>query len=371
MLPYFFLFASEIVEASITIITPILLGKKAILYLVILWSLQFVTAPLQGGYSDNHCRKRSLIFGFIFVFIANILLILGIKVSYIFLILGMILYAIFGNIDVISRAALLDTYKTRNRRILMGASFISQSIAWILIALSLIEINPIYIASFTIIVVALALLISFLFFKDPRDLSKKNYTFHIAKEIKEIIGFFKNPDYRIGIIAFFLLEVAFYIIDIFHDTSNAGKVFSEYTIFFGSGYIFGLALQMLSLKNEKKIILIGNYITLLATCLATITILTSFRGTVVGFCYFLYSVGSGLTISSFYSLYSKQHGLFKEGKLFGVFTSFQTFGLLVPSVLLSCYSFTILEVHLISLFTFLVVILSFSYLFKSKKFKSL
>ncbi len=371
MWPFVFIFSSEIADAAFAIIIPMLLGKDGIYLLVVFWLLQFISAPLQGGFSDNHCRKKSLLFAFLLITIANIFLLLSLTLSQNLLLIGIVLYAVFGNVDVISRAALLDIFKTKNRRIVIAASFISQTLAWILVAISLLSIKPINVVYFAVIASFVSFLLSYIYFEDPRDLSKRTFNFHIKSEIKDIFNFFKKPEIRIGIIAFFLLEVSYYLIDIFHDTIDAGKLFSQYTIYFGSGYIFGLVMQMLSFKNEKRNILIGIYLILIASCLAIIVILIPIKEILISLPYFLYSIGLGMTVSSFYSLFSKHHGVYQEGKLFGVFASIQTCSVLIPAVLFSLTSLNILEVHMISLFLFLIVIFIFNYLFKNKRFSTL
>jgi len=126
MLLLFFIFAIELASIfRFSVLPSLKLPINPLWLIFFLFFLQFFFAPLQGSFSDNYCRRKSLIISFSAIFLGLLVVsaydIFGLPS----LILGIFLIGTLGNADVISRAALIDVNKSKSRRYLIGVSFLA------------------------------------------------------------------------------------------------------------------------------------------------------------------------------------------------------------------------------------------------------
>lgn len=100
--------------------------------------LQILAAPIQAGFSDFYCRKKSLIVSLVFSFLSVIILIFfksGHLLSFFSLILVLLMMGIFGNTVPLAWAALADVQK-KNLRFSLALTTGAYSVAYMILAIS-------------------------------------------------------------------------------------------------------------------------------------------------------------------------------------------------------------------------------------------
>ncbi|MBI5345954.1 MAG: MFS transporter [Chlamydiae bacterium] len=336
MLLLFFIFTAEIMQARLALSLPELMENWAIYFLLGLYFLQFIFAPFQGGFSDHYCRRKSLAFGFFMIGISELFLYISDRQPGLFLTLSIIIFGMLGNVDVIAKAALLDTRFGKNRRVALGSAFISQAIAWIAVAIT-IKLFPDLRISLTALGCSfVSILLSFFVFEDKRDLPHWRETFSLKKESMALLGFLKNKTYSVGFLAFFFTQIAFFIAYLFPDIFFTRELEWKYVIYFTTGFAFGLIFQMCGRFTDKQGIVWGIIISLGSILIGWFINSLGYEKNYLdlGFNCFLFMFGLGIFLPCMYALYSKAHQLHEQGKLFGLLFSIQSGGQITATILL-------------------------------------
>ena len=154
---YLLIFVAQFATAAVVIYAPSALYPGILLSTF--YGTQLLGAPLQGHVSDNYHRKFTLISAFLCIFVT--LTVMGFLIDkegllsfVVFASLGGVL-GIWGNGDVVARAALLDPTRPKSSqqdqseltekhyRVLLGVSFAVMGPSWIAISWAKIYFPPV------------------------------------------------------------------------------------------------------------------------------------------------------------------------------------------------------------------------------------
>src|SRR3989304_8300348 len=134
VLPLFFIFVYSLAKAGIILIFPAIIKEVAAFYFLLAFALEAICSPIQGSISDRFSRKTSLVVALCGLALGQLFLFFSFQVSSLFLLPAIMFHSMLGNVDVISRAALIDVAFHIDRRKLIGWAWIIQLLPFILTA---------------------------------------------------------------------------------------------------------------------------------------------------------------------------------------------------------------------------------------------
>lgn len=331
--------------------------------------MQIFASPIQAGFSDYYCRKRSLIVSLSASLVSLVLVLLySQKVLPFFLILVFIslFKGLLGNTIPLSWAALADTQQ-KDLRFSLAMSTGSYAIGYLLLTtfnqyFTGIEANLAAIGIFAILVLLCANL-----FKDVRDKNKaairseKSVSFvEIYKsQTASVMQDLKRVSTRNGLTAFMFWEISLYSILLLlvdFQTSYPGT-----TAAMMIGYLAGVVI----LKFFKKVpddtfikIGYGMSVFFLGIYFIFFPFLKDISG-MLSFCYFFYTMGNAFLCPTFLHLLSKERKPDHQGKVFGLIESADTLAFLIASVVILGYKY--LQIDLIFMVGFSALTFAFSW----------
>lgn len=346
--------------------------------------VQVIMAPLQAGFSDFYCRKRSIIASLCCSAISLIFMIFYFKAVFLqalVLPIAALIKASVGNTLPLAWAGIADT-RTRDYRFSLGLSTSTIAIGYL--ALIIIETVFKELTSLFIILFLFAFLIP-IFFKKFFDLiDRKSQRKTVADELgletienqRRISYFFKLlfldyksiwkdflkcKRFRTGLLGvFFLEEISFYSIHAL-GVDLAIKGFTDVTILMIAGYLFGVSmLKYYKDTSDEKLINNGYKISILS--FLPIFILHHFFTPdllhwILTSCCFIYSFGVALIVPSLFSILSKERKPHEQGKIYGLIDSTDTIALLLALIFGILYSFIGNNIYVIY-FSFSVFLIS-------------
>lgn len=355
-----------------------------ILYAIFLLT-SIVASPIQAGYSDFYCRKKSLIISLSCSLISSVLIFLSfqnVSMPFLFIFLALLLKAGLGNTLPLSWAAIADT-QTKNFRFSLGLSTSAMAFGYLM----LIAIKTFFENHSTFVIVILFLTLIYFcvyFFKDIRDkkelpsyensmknsIHKFSFLASIKNEISLIVNnFLKDSRTRKALTAFFFWEVSFYSA-LIADIDMKIKGFNDLSLSMLIGYLIGVAYLKFSNKSDEQMIKIG-YVISIASLAPILVLNYVFDIRILMLCaYFIYSLAAAFLAPSLFSILSGERKPHEQGKIYGLIDSTDTIAFLIASIYLIIYnSLQLSQIFLVifSLTAFLISLIPYA---KFKKIKS-
>ncbi|NGX28194.1 MAG: hypothetical protein K940chlam1_00369 [Candidatus Anoxychlamydiales bacterium] len=330
----FCLLAIQFLYIAIIRIDPLVRDKIFIPLMVS--SLAFFFAPIQGGLSDYYCRKKSLLFALLIVLIASIFFVFWFvwhKQVYLFIYIFML--GIAGNVAPIALSAFKDiTRKFTNFRF-----FICLALFYYFIGDFGHLVSKYFASSKTILETGFFFIIGciilvFLIFKDAKDRELPEQRPSIIEQIKYIYhNFLENKVFMIGLIGFLFLEVSLYQFS-FRTEVFDGFLSRVAPLQMILGAMLGLAfLKFSKMKDENIFIfaLIGSFICYLVLFLANFFDFIT-RPYSMGLLLF-FGFNYSLLYSSLYCLFTRKRHHHDHGKIFGLLDSIDSISYVVAIII--------------------------------------
>lgn len=373
-----FLFTDEVssnyILSSFSKFSPV---SELILYVTFLIIVIFIS-PIQAGFSDLYCRKKSIISSLIFSCLSILMILFSSYFHYSILSLSMIILfkGALGNTLPLSLAGVADT-QLSNTRFSMALCTGAMAAGYLGLILAkkftgTINTGIILIGLFIIVII-----FCILFFEDLRDkegetiLAKSNESKVqlLLREIKLVLGEFKLVKIelscsrtRYGLVTFLMWEIAQYSIHMLNVDLQIKK-FSNLTTAMVVGYLVGLAFLRLS-KNiyDKNVIRIG-YVVCLSSIIPYILSYWYLENikSVLLVCYFFYNLGNVFLAPSLFSILAQERKPHEQGKIFGLLESTDTVAFLTASIF--AISYNTLGLPTIYIVGFSTLVLSSSWIF--------
>lgn len=311
-------------------------GISSFVWPLIFLGLQIIAAPIQAGYSDFYCRKKSLYVS-LFVSLMSLVLVVWFNCfSQIILLLILLLKGGLGNTLPLALAGLSDV-SVKNFRFSLGLATSSMAMGYILLS----GTNHLFGEdSSRLIIIALfiiALFLCYKFFKDPKDLLKKKrrnlevwkQKFSLMKEISSMWrDFILNKRFRRALFAFLMWEYSFYVIALL-EVDLSIEFFKLISLVMPSGYLLGVFILNFLKNKNHDVINWGYKIAIISLlCFFISTYIFGHSKTALALCYFFYSVGFAFMIPGLFAMLSQEHGNHEQGKIYGLIDSFDTIALL-------------------------------------------
>lgn len=323
--------------------------------------ISFVSSPFVTGFSDNDKRKLMLVFSLLIcTFVFSYIFFIGWSISLLPAIILVLIFGCFGNLIEISWAAMGDErLGSENARSLFAISnsfmaiaaliFSTRSLFRIHIVAKLLrnqQVNPQNspLPNFLFALASLIILV-FLFikYKSQHDQDKIGGHTSTAQHLKE----FWNKAFLLGISIFFLWEFSFYLMhQIGIDLSI--RPFNSVTKWMAIGYIIGtLILSLLRKKSEKGVITFGHAISIFSLIsgifLAIFSKIPLYN--VVDFSLAFFAIGTAFLSPTLFSLVSAKVPIHRQGALFGLYGSADTFATAIALLIGKVASHLIQHLH--------------------------
>ena len=327
--------------------------------------VQIIASPIQAGYSDFYCRKKSLVVSLSFSAITLIpafFFFHNIFPSVLVLALMTVIKGGFGNTLPLSWAAIADT-QTKNIRFSFGLSTTAMALGYLALILlnNLFKLKDLTIVLFFVFI-TLALLCVKQFLDIRADKRKDSDAYEIPSlknDVKELINnFLKRYRFRKGLKAFLLWEVSFYSIHIL-DVDLKILKFKGLTLAMIFGYIVGVICLRFAKKEDYEIIKIGYKISIISI-LPIFVLFPFFRDVklIMMPCYFVYALGIAFLVPSLFAIMAKEMESHEQGKIYGLFDSTDTVAFLLSSIVSMLYNYLKLNPIYIVSFSFFIFIIS-------------
>jgi hypothetical protein len=320
--------------------------SHAFIFYVGFMLLSIIASPIQSGYSDFNCRRKSLIISLSCSLISLFFAFLSVQTSLsVFLVLAILMKAGLGNTLPLSWAGIADT-QTKYYRFSFGLSTAAMALGDFFLDVSRKIFNQ---NIFSIILILIFILLIYLCCKEFYDIRKNDSRVQenkksipqkglIFSEIKSMAkNFLSKKHIRNALLAFFLWEVSFYSALVV-DLDLRLKPFKDLSLVILTGYLLGICvLKYLKNKNDDEMIKTGYIISLISV--APIFIFKSFFDIrplmLVG--YFFYSMGAVFLAPSLFSLIAKERKPHEQGKIYGLIDSTDLIAFLIASIIALIY----------------------------------
>ena len=301
--------------------------------------LQIVFSPIQSGYSDFYCRRKSLVISLSFSAISLIPAFLYFQhsISPLFLLfLIAIIKGVAGNNLPLAWAGIADT---QNSNIRLSLGFSTSAIA--LGYLALIVLRDLFsdktLAVVIFMIFVLTVFVCIRFFRDIRDKRPTDTTLNkpsLKREIRLILdNFLKSKRFRNGLMAFLFWEISFYSAHMLDVDLNI-RAFKGLTMAMILGYlIWVFFLWIYRKKEDKQMIKIGYGISVVAfiPIFLFFPFVADLKMVIVS-CYFFYALGAAFLAPSLFSMLSKERKTHEQGKIYGLLDSTDAIALLIASL---------------------------------------
>ncbi len=250
-----------------------------------------------------------------------------------------------GNVIPIARAGLADL-RTHDFRIVLGWSTVSIGFGWISPIIFGFMFKNLGVIILSLLIQIIATILIIIYFQDYEDYTiNSNFKPSIIKSIKKsykwFISMFSVIGGALGIFAYIFAETTFYQIYSFDVVGSTEDVDNTKVvgIIMAFGYAFGVLMQWIIVKSDKKILKIGALFSLLMLIslvffkyLPIFSIFYSdytdyMKDKIEGVLTFLIATGYGFTVPALFSIMSKNTKVHHYGKLFGAIDSVDTFAL--------------------------------------------
>lgn len=339
--------------------------------------IEMVASPIQAGFSDFYCRKKSLVVSLLFSLLSMILIFMYSSTnghSAWILLLVILAKAGLGNNLPLSWAAIADTHTTEsNFRFSLAFSTTAIAIAFLVLA----SLNGLFSGAGANIALICVFFFLTLFcmknFRDIRDRSKDPAHWNTSAEKKRISHAFRLIWGEMGMIAkelrqqhvsgallaFLLWQVSFYSVNAL-DVDLRVKQFSNLTTTMMIGYLIGVGiLRFFPKVQDIKMVRVGYYVCV-ASVVPFLFLFYFVENTrmLLLICYFFYNLGTAFMPASLFSILSKKKSFHEQGKIYGLIDSANTLAFLLSSIVAIVYnSFKISQIFIVS-FSLVVFLIS-------------
>lgn len=368
--------------------------QQSIFYISFLL-LQIIASPLQAGFSDFYCRKKSLIASLSFSVISlvfSFFYLEGFFSQILVLSIALFMKSCLGNTLPLAWAGIADI-NNRNYRLSLGLSTSTIAIGYLtLIGIdSFFEKKQAVFVVFVLYIILIPIVAKYFLDlvdrKKVRDLvfteayfekyKKKYYisnffklVFAESRNIKE--RFLKCSKFRIGLFGTFLpLEISFYSSHAL-GVDFAIKKFKIITISMIIGYICGVLMLKFYEKEDDEAMMYRGYMISISSFLPIFLSSVLFSATelrwIITFFYFIYSFGVAFIVPSLFAILSKEREVHEQGKIYGLIESTDTIALLIALLFGVFYNF-INNIVVVCFFSFLMLLMSRLYYARFNKTK--
>jgi len=340
---------------------------------------------LLAGWSDFHCRRKTIILTLIFAFISYIFIatynLFGIKG---FGISSLAIKALLGSVTPICFATLADIISRRRFRNVLALAIVAYSIGiWTPIYFkSLLEAGSGFLLIFAFFV-TLPILGTFLFVKDEKfdnvkfyknPANLKSFFTFFKKDTKLIILFLMSPIVAPALICFFFGEISYYQFLLRGELLSNANFYVSQTLFIAIGYYIGtLILLTLGWLNFKDMtcIKLGLIISILSSAIILLEHYLQITNPIhTNIFISLFSIGFSLVTPSLFASLSKISKVEEQGKIYGSLDSTDTLATLSSALIIKRTKFS--PIYLILFFTFLIFSISCIFFLRFlKKYKQI
>jgi MFS family permease len=333
------------------------------LWIFALHVLVLIFAPIQAGFSDHFCRRKSLIIAIFAIVLSQICLYLSYGNGIQWKVAAFIIVGLAGHVIPISRAAIMDISHQMHITEKIGYTTIAVGLGWVASLWGVILLKPI---ELLICIFALsfgALVLVTFYFSDPEDkriLRRQNFS--IYEEANSFTKMLKKYKLRLILSCYFLIELGFYIVFRIEEVSPK-TFYAQYIItVLATGYSIGVFILVFLKKyfHEFRILKIGFFI---SGPLIIVLSLTRFWITSHSYLFYLldffFAFGVGWIVPPLLATCSKcwKNNEHFQGKVFGLVESTDTLSLIVSSLILAFYM-PIFLFYLMSVISFIVAFCS-------------
>ena len=315
--------------------------------------LQILAAPIQAGFSDFYCRRKSLIVALGFSFL-SLLFLSTIKstssISLVFLLLSLVFNACLGNTVPIAWSALADVQQ-KKLRFYLGLTTTAYASGYI--ALALFGKTAHQKASenswlwqdiiLPLGLIGVSLILVWKLYRDLRDKKPRlqNKQLHFKQlalsEFTSLLEELKSRSTLFGLWAYFSWACSQYSVLLFLLESQQH---TATVVIMMVGYFAGITILGFKQKvADKKIIRYGYVVTILSILLFFISNpLMHDREIMLAACGFLYTLGNAFLTPTLFSLFSKEREIHEQGKGFGLIVSADSAGFLIGVILVQIFN---------------------------------
>jgi len=325
---------------------------------------------LMAGWSDFHCRRKTIIFALVFAFLSFIAMVIYNQLDIKGLgIASLIIKALLGNVTPICFAILADKISKKRFRNVLAIAIIAYSIGiWapIYFRSSLMtNLNFLFLFTATTLI---AIACTFLFVKDDKfdnvklsrpPVSPKAFFSFLRNDTKLIVVFLISPIIAPAILCFFFGEVSYYQFLLRGALLSKADFFISQALVLAIGYFIGtIVLLVLGWLNIKDMtcIKIGLLISLLSSGAIIFEYYYSNISARLDILIALFSIGFSLVTPSLFAAISKISKVEEQGKIYGSLDSTDTLATFSSALIINRTKFS--PIYLILLFTFLIFSLS-------------
>ncbi len=341
--------------------------------------LQMVAAPIQAGFSDFYCRKKTLVASLSFSFLSLLILYFTKSNSASIFLFILILFTKggLGNTVPLTWGALADSQE-KNLRFSLAISTAAYAIGYMILAvLNMNAIKNEFLQTWLLspesiptILFVLSIILCILYFRDIRDRKlynsnyNKSYTYLelIHSEFKSLLKDLCRKSTKFGMLAYFLWATSQYSVLVL--LTDFQTTYTSTVIWMMCGYFTGVTvLGFCKNVSDETMIKTGYIITIIALFLFFVFLPFGNIKNLLSICYFFYTMGNAFLSPSILSLFSKERGLENQGKGFGLIVSADDGGFLIASILVIFFRLINLDLVYMIVFSFVIFILSlFPYL---------
>ncbi len=348
---------------------------------------------LLAGWSDFHCRRKTIIFALFFAFLSFIAMIMYKTLDINgFGIIALFTKALLGNVTPICFAILADIISKKRFRNALALALVAYSIGiWAPIYFrNSLETESSFFFLFAAITVIL-IVCTILFVKDykmdhvesrQKVVSLKLFATFLKKDTKLILLFLISPIIASAILCFFLGEVSYYQFLLRGELLSKASFYASQALVLATGYYIGTTIFLiLGWLNVREIICIkiGLFISLASLGAIifehSLHLINSHMNILVA----LFSIGFSFVTPSLFASISKISRTKEQGKIFGLMDSTDTLATLSSELIIKRTKF--FPIWLILFFSFLIFSLSCTFfirflkkynaIIKSSKFKDI
>jgi MFS family permease len=338
--------------------------------------MQILAAPIQAGFSDFYCRRKSLIVALSFSFLSFVFLFFtkteG-SSSILLFVLILLIKGALGNTVPLSWSALADTQE-KNLRFSLALSTGAYAIGYMVLAvlnmhgISGGRSNQFWLSSDIISAILFVLSVAFcvLFFRDVRDrkehLEYKNRKLEYLKlahsESTALLKDMRHFSTQMGLLAYFLWATSQYSVLIL--LADFQTKYTTIVILMMCGYLVGVAILGFCRKVKDGIIIRSAFVITISS-FVLFFVLNPFMNDIqipLSISYFFFTLGNAFLSPSILSLFSKERALHQQGKGFGLIVSADSGGFLAGSIAVIAYNYLKLNPEQMVIFSFVLFLIS-------------
>jgi MFS family permease len=333
-----------------------------------LLSLQILASPIQTGFSDFYCRKKTLLMALCCSLISIILVYFYSQTkspSILFPISIIGIKGCLGNIIPLSWATIADIQE-RNPRFSFGLATAGYAGGYLLlVASNRFLLNQ----QFHLSVISMFVILTFLCavgLKDTRDGTNiekrkgKPFFSLVQNDNRLIIDDLKTKYLRKILFAFLLWEISLYTILLLYIDFSASK-FSVLPVGMMVGYLFGIfVLKFCNKISDIKMIKLGYYFSILSLIPIFITFpfVKEIDNYLLTFCYFFHSMGNAFLCPTLFTIISRVSPSHNWGRKYGLVESSDSIAFLCAFIILLIQQALNFSINLIIAVSFLSMLLS-------------